>query len=128
MERTKALIPNNINAFSNFVNTRQTSNAIPQTDTSMVSHSTVASYIVNSLVDHFESVFNSGVASSPICSYFSATEVSQLSINISAVLSGINSLDVIKGTEDDGLPSALYKSCNCIISRPLWIIFNRSLK
>lgn len=47
--------------------------------------------------------------------------------SVSVKFNLINSLDVNKSPGSDGIPPTIFKSCNYIISRILWILFNKSL-
>lgn len=54
--------------------------------------------------------------------------VSSCTIRISETFQKLSSLDVNKGPGRDGIPPVFFKNCSFILSRPLHLIFNLSLR
>lgn len=54
--------------------------------------------------------------------------LSRCNISISDIYEKLSALDINKGPGPDGLPPYLLKTCSFILARPLYFIFNHSLK
>lgn len=84
--------------------------------------------IVNLFAEYFSQVYTDKACNAPVnVLSFSGINLSTYSISISSIYEKLSALDVNKG-RPDSLPPYLIKHCSFIFARPLFLIFNLSLK
>lgn len=126
---TEHSIHNNLKSFWNFVNSQRKAGSIPNELSYNNSTSSSGPEKANLFAEFFSSVYSkkSNVIPDNLLST-NIFNISNCTISISEIYSKLNSLDIYKGPGPDGIPPILLKQCSFILSRPLCIIFNLSLK
>ena len=128
IEATEASIPHNIKVFWKFVHSKRRTHDLPGTMHLGSVTSSDNSAIADMFAKHFESVYSA--ASPSLATYVNTNpplNETDMSISIGEIYSEIEDLSVNEGPGDDGIPPIFLKKCKFILSRPLYIIFNRSL-
>ena len=125
---TEASIPLNIKTFWKFINSKRSAHGLPGSMYLGDTTSSDNSEIADMFASFFESVY---LAACPNYVASAGTDspldLSDLSVSIGEVLDEIDNLSIYKGPGVDGIPPIFIKNCKFILSRPLWLIFNRSL-
>ena len=129
VHRSEIAVNNNVNVFWNFVkslNRNKTHPSYIYHDGAFLSNS---QGIANCFADYFESVYKDENCLSVDGDVSREHDLclQELDISIGDVFNSLNSLAANTGPGTDAIPSTFFKSCNFIMSRILWLIFNKSL-
>ena len=85
--------------------------------------------IANLFSEYFSSVFVAPSGSAqPAIPDVTSFECASITVSISDVCTELLSLDISKGPGRDGLPAVFARNCAFGLSRPLWLIYNKSLE
>ena len=84
--------------------------------------------IANLFADYFESVYTNVSPCSRDIVYNHDLNIQYIDITVTEVFNAANVLNLKCGPGADGIPPIFFKSCNYIMSRILWLIFNKSLQ
>lgn len=130
IQQVENSLKNDINAFWRYINSKNNWNDLP----SVVKYNDTAfddgNMIANAFANHFASVYEppgAHILYESHLNFNSYFNVGSFYIKISEVLSKLEKLDVSKGSGPDNVPSIFLKSCAFSLSRPLWLLFNKSL-
>ena len=90
--------------------------------------STAGDDIVNLFAEYFSKMYSDRDYAVQDTLASGDANLSKFEISISSIYEKLSTLDINKGPGPDGLPPLLLKLCSFLLSRPLHIIFNLSLK
>jgi len=124
--KTESAINNDPKIFWSFVNASKTvkSPSYISSDNRIINDNTD---IANSFADFFESAYRHDVADCGISELIHDLDITALDIGISEIFIYLNRLNLNSSAGLDGIPSVFLRSCKFIVSRILWILFNKSL-
>lgn len=127
--KTESSLRDNVKNFWKFVNSKKSSCSLPSVMHYNNFTSSSGMEIANLFAEYFSktySVENCVLHDTTLPS--GDVNLSQFSIPISSIYEKLSKLDITKGPGPDGLPPSLIKHCSFLLSRPLFHIFNLSLK
>ena len=121
----------NSKSFWKFVRSKNDQNKIPNLLIFQDQEISEPGDIANVFAQHFSSVYVNDISTN----IFSCNNVSSeynININsytfkISDILTKLEHIDLNKGPGPDNIPPIFLKNCSFSLSRPLWILFNRSM-
>ena len=125
--KTERAISENVKSFWSFMNSLRGINHLP---THIYHNNSVIdddSMIANCFANFFESVYVSNVETDFAVDCESVIDISNIDISISEVFECITKLQLNSLAGTDNIPPLFFVSCKFIMSRVLWIIFNKSL-
>lgn len=112
-------------------NKRENKNVIPQYMRLNDGIATDGTGIANLFAQHFASVYNPVTGSDPDPEYIYKSShnnsLHQVILSESSIQKKLKNLDVAKGPGFDGIPPLFIRECAKVLSKPLCIIYNRSL-
>ena len=114
--------------FWKFVNGRKGKSCIPAVMHFGDIRSTTGEDIVNLFAEYFSKMYSDRDYAVQDTLASGDANLSKFEISISSIYEKLSTLDINKGPGPDGLPPLLLKLCSFLLSRPLHIIFNLSLK
>ena len=124
-------INNNANNFWQFVKSLKSSKCPPtqiqQTVEGSISYIEDENAIANCFADYFETTYSNDSIQMKNLNYSHVLDISSLEITIDEVFNCLNSLRKSSAPGIDGFPTIFYHSCNYIMTRVLWLIYNKSL-
>ena len=132
IDGVESAVTSNVSNFWKFVNTKRGGHGIPGMvhldQTSVMTHSSAADLFADFFGSVYTRSFGVLPALNPGLSPGAGVNIHSLSISIGDIYSKLDSLDSAKSPGFDGVPPLFLKECRFILSRPLWHIFNSSLR
>lgn len=128
VEVSERAIAGDARSFWGFVNSmRVTKNCLPAFICNDDSYSSDSSVIANCFAKFFELVYSvSSVHNCPML-YESVMGLGDMDITIGEIFECMNTIQLHSSPGIDNIPPVFFKSCKFIMSRVLWLIFNKSL-
>jgi len=126
INKTECAINNNPRAFWSFIKTTKAvkSPSYINTDNGIINNNFD---IANCFADFFESAYRHSDADCNELELVHDLNLMGMDITISEIFTYLNRLNLFSSPGLDGIPPVFFKSCNFIMSRILWILFNKSL-
>ena len=118
----------NIKNFWNFINSKRKDCGMPSEMFYNDRSCQLGPDLPDLFADYFKTVYSTNPCKVSALLSYNNINICNYYIPISDIYEEICKLDVFKGPGPDGIPACILKSCSFAISRPLYIIFNLSLR
>ena len=117
----------NIKQFWNFVRSKRSGNELPPLLFFNDKQCSLVPDQPDLFAEYFQSVYSDKCVNPQSKSSFNCSCICDYNIPISTIYEQMVNIDINKGPGPDGIPPSVLKSCSFVLSRPLHIIFNKSL-